>query len=83
MDYERKITPHWIGQIVRRKLGLKTERQMGGYVLAHTEGPKLARLFEKYGIVSGDGKDLGDSMNSMNFNGETGSASGPQGPLII
>ena len=80
------MTPHWIGQIVRRKLGLKTERQMGGYVLAHTEGPKLARLFEKYGIVSGDGKDLGDSMNSMNsmnFNGEAESASGEEQPHII
>src|SRR5213594_2627325 len=49
-DFERKVTPHWIGQIVRRKLGLKTERQMGGYVLARAEGPKLARLFEKYGV---------------------------------
>src|SRR5712692_9515621 len=59
-DFERKVTPHWIGQIVRRKLALKTERKMGGYVLAHAEGPKLARLFEKYGIVSGDGKESGD-----------------------
>jgi hypothetical protein len=31
-DYERKITPHWIGHIVQRKLGLKTERREGGYV---------------------------------------------------
>ncbi len=24
-DYERKITPHWIGHIIRRKLGLRTD----------------------------------------------------------
>jgi hypothetical protein len=85
-DFERKITPHWIGQIVRRKLGLKTERQMRGYVLARAEGPKLTRLFEKYGIVSGDGKDSADSMNSMNsmnFNGETGYTSASQDSLPI
>jgi hypothetical protein len=56
---------------------------MGGYVLALAEGPKLARLFEKYGIVSGDGKDSMNSMNSMNFDGESETASGPQEPLII
>jgi hypothetical protein len=30
-DFERKITPRWIGQIVRRKLGLKTETRHGSY----------------------------------------------------
>src|SRR5262249_33901177 len=28
-DYERKITPHWIGYIIRKKLGLKTESLAG------------------------------------------------------
>ena len=28
-DFERKVTPHWIGYVVRRKLGLKTERTPG------------------------------------------------------
>src|SRR5205807_3846919 len=58
-DFERKITPHWIGQIIRRKLGLKTERRREGYVIAASEGPKLARLFEKYGID-------GEPVNSVN-----------------
>lgn len=61
-DFERKVTPHWIGQIVRRKLQLKTEKRHGSYVVASTEGPKLARLFERYGIP-GPG-DLGDSGDS-------------------
>src|SRR3989442_6434996 len=58
-EYERKITPHWIGQIVRRKLHLKTEKRHGSYVVAATEGLKLVRLFERYGISSP--RDLGDS----------------------
>ena len=63
MDYERKITPHWIGQIVRRKLGLKTEKRHGSYVIADSEGHKLDRLYEKYGIAAESG-DLGDSGDS-------------------
>ena len=33
-DFERKVTPHWIGYIVRRKLGLKTYRRSGSYRIA-------------------------------------------------
>ncbi len=65
-DFERKITPHWIGYILRRKLGLKTEKRHGSYVIAVTEGPKLVRLFEKYGIAAASG-DWGDSGD---FEGE-------------
>jgi len=54
-DYERKITPHWIGQIIRRKLGLKTEKRHGSYVLGAAEGSKLSRLFERYGISDATG----------------------------
>ncbi len=62
-DFERKVTPHWVGHIIRLKLGLKTEKQHGSYVLAASEGPKLARLFERYGIEAspGDLEDSGDS----------------------
>jgi hypothetical protein len=58
-DFERKVTPHWVGHIVRRKLGLKTEKRHGSYVIASAEAPKLARLYEKYG-VSADSGDFGD-----------------------
>jgi hypothetical protein len=62
-DFERKITDHWIGGVVRQKLGLKTERRTkAGYVIAATEAPKLARLFEKYGIVA----EVGDRVNLVN-----------------
>ena len=62
-DFERKITAHWIGYVVRRKLGLKTEKQHGNYVIAASEGPKLTRLLEKYGVDVSHG-DLGDSGDS-------------------
>jgi len=81
-DFERKITPHWIGQIVRRKLGLKTERKEIGYVISPTEGPKLARLLEKYGIF-GDHKDSLNSMNFLNSEGDSKTHSGPNQPPII
>src|SRR3989449_3895292 len=67
-DFERKVTPHWIGQIVRKKLGLKTEKRHGSYVIASTEGPKLERWFERYGISPEAQGDLGDSGD---FAGET------------
>jgi hypothetical protein len=59
-DYERKITPHWIGRIVRRKLGLKTEKRHGSYVIGTSEATKLERLFERYGVATALG-DFGDS----------------------
>ena len=62
-DFERKVTPHWIGQIIRRKLQLKTEKRHGSYLVAASAGPKLARLFEKYGIETRP-EDLGDSGDS-------------------
>ncbi|HVA01094.1 MAG TPA: hypothetical protein VMV34_05485 [Terriglobia bacterium] len=59
-----RITPHRVGYLIRRKLGLKTEKHHGHFVIAVSEGPKLARLFEKYGISSVQG-DLGDSGDSV------------------
>ncbi len=62
-DYERKVTPHWIGHIIRRKLQLKTEKRHGNYLIADAESSKLGRLFEKYGVAVGQ-EDLGDSGDS-------------------
>ena len=79
-DFERKVTPHRVGHIVRRKLGLKTEKRHGSYVIAAAEGPKLARLFEKYGISPEAQGDLGDSGD---FAGDTGSNKRSQMPLNL
>jgi hypothetical protein len=62
-DFDRKLTPRWIGQIVRHKLGLKTERTRDGYVVPQTEQPKLARLYEKYGIETGGAEGPGTEAN--------------------
>jgi hypothetical protein len=78
-DFERRITPHWIGQIVRRKLGLKTERRMDGYQIAPSEAAKLGRLYEKYGLAS-PGMN---SMNSMNSDGDIEQSPPGQDPLIL
>src|SRR5437870_1716421 len=47
MDYERKVTSKWIGTIIRKRLGLKTERTRDGYIIPLSEKTKLARLYEK------------------------------------
>jgi hypothetical protein len=49
-DYERKITPKWIGSIVRKKIGLKTYKTQGNFVIPQKELSKLEYLKEKYGI---------------------------------
>lgn len=50
-DFDRKITPHWVGYVIRRKLGLKTHRRGGSYFVAESENTKLIRLFERYGLA--------------------------------
>lgn len=59
-DYERKITAKWIGGLLRRKLGLKTQKIHGHYIIPLSEKPKLDRLWAKYGIEvrSGTGAAL-------------------------
>lgn len=64
-NFGRKITPHWVGHLVRRQLGLKTERRAGGFVIPGTEGAKLARLWERYGFGM-------NSVNFVNSGGDTG-----------
>jgi hypothetical protein len=74
-DFERKITPHWVGYVIRRKLGLKTERHMEGYRIAAREVVKLARLCEKYDITD-------PGMNSMNTMNSTEERDRPDGGLF-
>jgi hypothetical protein len=57
-DFIRKITPHWIGRIIRKKLGIRTQKQKEGYLIEISEKPKLDRLFQRYGIARSD--ELGE-----------------------
>jgi hypothetical protein len=65
-DFERKVTPHWVGYLIRRKLGLRTERRREGYFIAASENMKLASLSEKYGIAPEAPADV-NSVNSVNI----------------
>lgn len=49
-DYERKITPKWIGNCVRNKLHLKTQKSEGVFIIPLDEEPQLGRLYVRYGI---------------------------------
>jgi hypothetical protein len=49
LDYDRAITPKWIGTIVRQKLHLKTYKRHGAFVVSVNE-KTLEPLYEKYGV---------------------------------
>jgi hypothetical protein len=50
-DYER-ITPKWIGTIIRKRLHLRTHKSSGGvFVISPEELHKLPVLYEKYGVL--------------------------------
>ena len=51
MEYDRTITPKWIGHVIRNKLGLRTLKISGVFVIPTSEKSKLERLFERYGIA--------------------------------
>jgi hypothetical protein len=61
MDYEKKITTKWIGTIIRKKLGLKTQKSHGIYRIPPAEWSKLERLYEKYGIKEADDSERPES----------------------
>ena len=49
-EYDRRVTPKWIGGIVRKNLQLKTEKSNGVFVLVAGQRPKLERLWQLFGI---------------------------------
>jgi hypothetical protein len=49
-DYERRVTPRWIGSVVRRRLGLKASRSTGIFTLGPEEVARLASLYKRFGI---------------------------------
>lgn len=51
-EYERKITPKWIGKVIRQRLQLKTQKSHGVFVIPVSERTKLTRLYEKYGLAA-------------------------------
>lgn len=51
-DFDRKVTPKWIGHVIRKKLRLHAERRHGSYVLPESEKATLSRLLERYGLAA-------------------------------
>jgi len=49
-NYERQITPKWIGSVIRKKLRLHTRKKNGVYVLGENQKEKLKLLFKKYNL---------------------------------
>lgn len=50
-EYDRVITPRWIGGILRKRLNLQTYKSHGVYVVPMTERPKVELLCARYGVV--------------------------------
>lgn len=70
-EYDRKITPKWIGYVIRKKLHLKTQKSHGSFGIDPGQKSVIDRLCGKYGIEeaesletperdSGDFRDFGD-----------------------
>lgn len=50
--YAKRVTPRWIGSIVRRRLGLRPTRGTGVFLLPPDEIARLAPLYKRYGVES-------------------------------
>lgn len=49
-DFDRYVTPRYIGELVRKRLRLVTHKSHGVYVIPRTEASKIAFLAERFGI---------------------------------
>ena len=58
-EYERRITPHWVGSIVRRRLGLRPSKSTGTYLLRPEDVARLPALYARYGLTSAEKNDPG------------------------
>jgi hypothetical protein len=52
-EFERLITPRYVGQIIRKRLRIVTYKTHGVYVVPTTERGKVLFLAERYGAVDG------------------------------
>jgi hypothetical protein len=78
-DYER-ITPKWIGMIIRKRLHLRTHKSSHGvFVISPEELHKLPTLYEKYGVTPMDAIEASDAdeANKLNSHGDNGAPAKP------
>lgn len=50
-EFDRTVTSKWVGVTLRKRLGLKTWKSRGVFILGPSELQKLPRLYEKYGVL--------------------------------
>jgi hypothetical protein len=60
-EYERPLTNRWIGGIIRHRLGLRTYKSHGVYVVPIGEGCDLEALCARYGVEMSASGDVGTS----------------------
>jgi uncharacterized protein (UPF0147 family) len=58
-DYERPITPRYIGHLMRTRLRLYTYKRHGSFVLPLTQQEHLSVLAKRYGFKDGRQGDMG------------------------
>jgi hypothetical protein len=61
-EQDYKISPKWIGNVIRKKLHLKTEKSHGTFKIADSELSKLAGLFRRYGLAATQGESPADMV---------------------
>lgn len=69
-DYERKISTKWVGNVLRRKLHLGTQRTKEGYIVPPEEFGKLERLYERYGLSADDEPAHNSGAGELGEHGE-------------
>lgn len=53
-EFERVITPRYIGEIVRKRLRIVTHKSNGVYVVPATERDKVLFIAHRYGVLDGN-----------------------------
>jgi hypothetical protein len=64
-DYARKVTPKWIGGVIRQRLNLKTQKSNGVFVVGPAEQAKLEPLYERYGVTNEDVEALASEPKAL------------------
>ena len=73
-EYGGRITPRWIGGVLRRRLGLRTQKSHGTFLVPPSEFPKLAHLYERFGVSPGGEQAQADESGGRGGVGDDGEA---------
>jgi hypothetical protein len=77
-EYGGRLTPRWIGGVLRRRLGLHTQKSHGTFLVPPSELPKLAHLAEKYGVTLPEERETVEGTGGHGDIGEDGEGEAAQ-----